>query len=220
MVADVLQRHGHHLGRAVDRDVAEELQAEQGARFSPCSALGLLKHRAAGPKVLSSSVGAQVPAWIGPDTNSQNGSKSWKCARFGIVVVRRRVVHVGGEPHRVADAGMLDERQRSAISSSRPRGGPSRDASSRVGADHAAERHVGGDHLPGRGERHQLTLEPGDLRGAEEIASGRSCVVFVAVRAAVAAHIEHEHVEQRAVGDLAIDAAGLGHASVRIGMNS
>src|SRR5262249_6957928 len=27
----------------------------------------------------------------------------------GIVVVRRRVVHVGGDPHSVADAGVLDE---------------------------------------------------------------------------------------------------------------
>src|SRR5258708_18321433 len=33
-----------------------------------------------GPKVLSSSLGPKVAAWIGPETNSQNGSKSWNTA--------------------------------------------------------------------------------------------------------------------------------------------
>ena len=45
----------------------------------------------------------------------------------------------------------------------------------------------------------------------EEMASrpvGRPRVL--AVGAAIAAHVEHEHVEQRPVGDLAIDAARLG----------
>src|SRR5258705_6182091 len=32
-VADVLERHGHHLARAVDRDVAEELQPEAGRQI-------------------------------------------------------------------------------------------------------------------------------------------------------------------------------------------
>src|SRR3981081_4458290 len=32
-VADVLERHGHHLARAVDRDMAEELQPEAGRQI-------------------------------------------------------------------------------------------------------------------------------------------------------------------------------------------
>ena len=36
-----------------------------------------------GPKVRSIATGPQVPAWIGPETNSQNGSKFWKAARPG-----------------------------------------------------------------------------------------------------------------------------------------
>src|SRR5258706_1795189 len=32
-VAHVLERHGHHLARAVDRDVAEELQPEAGRQI-------------------------------------------------------------------------------------------------------------------------------------------------------------------------------------------
>ena len=34
--------------------------------------------------------------------------------------------------------------------------------------------------------------------------------ILVSVRAAIAAHVEHEHIEQRTVGDLAIDAPALG----------
>jgi hypothetical protein len=36
-----------------------------------------------GPNVLSRSFGPNVPAWIGPDTNYQNGSKSWNAALVG-----------------------------------------------------------------------------------------------------------------------------------------
>jgi hypothetical protein len=55
---------------------------KHGARFSWATVQPCAK-RATGPQVLSSVPGYQVPAWIGPDTNSQNGSKSWNTARFG-----------------------------------------------------------------------------------------------------------------------------------------
>ena len=61
---------------AVDSDVAEELQAEAGREIlALLRAAAFLKHRR-GPNVLSSWPGPQVPACSGPDTNSQNGSKS------------------------------------------------------------------------------------------------------------------------------------------------
>ena len=74
-VVDVLQRHGHHFGLAVDVDTAEKLQAETGREILAL-ALQPFWNIAFGPNVLSSGAGAQVPACSGPETNSQNGSKS------------------------------------------------------------------------------------------------------------------------------------------------
>src|SRR6478735_4836514 len=82
-VVDVLEGHRHDFGLAVDIDAAEELQPETGAEILACSALQPFWNIALGPNVLSSSPGAQVPACSGPETNSQNGSKSVNTARFG-----------------------------------------------------------------------------------------------------------------------------------------
>src|SRR5438477_8639585 len=54
-----------------------------GGKFWPCSLVGALMYMSCGPNVLSSSLGPNVPAWIGPETNSQNGSKSWNTALLG-----------------------------------------------------------------------------------------------------------------------------------------
>ena len=100
-----------------------------------------------------------------------------ECRLVRIVVVRRGVVHVGGEPDRVADAGVLDERQqigdlklasaRRAVIALRDRlNAPFAVA---VVDDHQADRHVGRDHLPGCARVHQFALEPGELRRPEEI---------------------------------------------------
>ena len=179
---------------------------KQGARFSPCSALQPFWYITAGPNVLSSSPGPQVPAWIGPDTNSQNGSKSWNAARFGIVIVRRRIMHVGGDPHRVAHARVLDEGQHIGdleLAAER------RAVALRHGvrADDR-DRQIGGDHLPGSVRCRELALEPLCLLGPEDLASRiERRVLAVVVRAAIAPHVEQEDVEQRPVGNLAIDAA-------------
>ena len=53
------------------------------ARCRRSRSVGALMKRTSGPKVLSSSFGPNVPACSGPETNSQNGSKSWNCALFG-----------------------------------------------------------------------------------------------------------------------------------------
>src|SRR6516225_730439 len=54
-----------------------------GARSSRCAPLHPFWKTARGPKVLSSVCGRQVPAWRGPEMNSQNGSKSWNTAALG-----------------------------------------------------------------------------------------------------------------------------------------
>ena len=127
-----------------------------------------------------------------------------------VVIMRGGVVQIGGEPQRVADTGVFDERQQI---------GDFQAAAARaVGVlnagcvDRVADRRVGGDHFPGRLRARQLTFEPGDLLRPEQIIVGpQNGVGMRSIRAAIAAHVEHEHVEQRAVADLAIDAAGLGH---------
>src|SRR2546428_9016957 len=56
---------------------------KQGARSSRCAPLHPFWKTARGPNVLSSVCGRQVPAWRGPEMNSQNGSKSWNTALLG-----------------------------------------------------------------------------------------------------------------------------------------
>ena len=73
-------------------------------------------------------------------------------------------------------------------------------------AAHHPDGKIGGDDLPGRLRIDQLALEPGDLRRPEDRGSG----AILADGAAVGAHVEHEHIEQRTIGDPAIDASGLG----------
>src|SRR5215468_5171962 len=56
---------------------------KQGAKSSRCAPLHPFWKTARGPNVLSSFCGRQVPAWRGPEMNSQNGSKSWNTAALG-----------------------------------------------------------------------------------------------------------------------------------------
>src|SRR3954471_5960456 len=82
-VVDVLQRHCHHAGPAIDVDLAEELQSETGREVFPLRlAAPVLVHRD-GTKGIVELARPQVPACKGPKTNSQNGSNSWNCALFG-----------------------------------------------------------------------------------------------------------------------------------------
>src|SRR5499427_3137199 len=77
VVGDILERDGHDLACPVDRHMAEELQPEAGREVVALRAAAPLLNTARRPKVLSSVCGRQVPAWSGPEMNSQNGSKSW-----------------------------------------------------------------------------------------------------------------------------------------------
>ena len=138
-----------------------------------------------------------------------------KLRLVGIVVMRGGVMHVRGQPHRVGDAGGLDEAQdvgdlefaaaRRAVALRK------RFRALFVGGiviDDQAERHVGGDHLPGGARIQQRALQPGELIGTEEIAVGAVGGLQVrTVGAAIAALVQHEHVEMRAVIERAIDPA-------------
>jgi hypothetical protein len=120
--------------------------------------------------------------------------------------MRGRVVHVGGQPHRIPDPGTLEERQQigDLVFTPLRRAVTERH---RVLADQA-DRQVRGNHLPGRVGSSELPLQPGELRRSED---ERVAVVVALVpgRIAVAAHVDQKHVEQRPVSDLAIDASGL-----------
>src|SRR4051794_34954649 len=85
---------------------------------------------------------------------------------------------------------------RFAISCSRRSGGPSPSRNG-VLADQA-DRHVAGDHFPGRVGGHQLALQPGQLRRTKD-AGVAAVVALVEGGIAVAAHVDHEDVEQRSI---------------------
>ena len=65
----------------------------------------------AGRRCCRAAFGPKLPAFSGPATNSQNGVEVLELRLARIVVVRGAVVHVGGEPHDVADVLALDEAQ-------------------------------------------------------------------------------------------------------------
>jgi hypothetical protein len=124
-----------------------------------------------------------------------------------VVIMRGRIVQVGGQPQRVAHPGMLYERKQLGDLEPAPARAVGVFDTGRV--DHVAERGIGGDHLPGRLRLRQFTLEPGELLGPEQIIVGPESAVGVRpVGAAIAAQVEHENVEQRPVRDFAIDPAG------------
>src|SRR5215467_13282376 len=136
----------------------------------------------------------------------------------GIVVVSCGVVHVGCEPDGIAYTRALDERQDVGdlkLASTRRSVVALRDRFNTPFAvdvvdDQKTDRHIGRNDFPSCTRIRQLLLEPGDLCRAEKI-SGRTITVFfaLAIGTAVAAHVEHEHVEQGAIGDLAIDTTRL-----------
>ena len=80
---------------------------------------------------------------------------------------------------------------------------PARYARADFAVGHAeADRHVGGDHLPLGLGRLEFALEPVQLLSAEE---GFGAAQVVIVGPAIAAHVEHEHIQQRAIAELAIN---------------
>src|SRR5438445_412987 len=108
-VVDVLQRHGHHLGLAVDIDAAEKLQAETGGEiFALLRAAALLEHGFRPERVVEQGrrPGARMQR-AGHELPERFEFLIDRTVR--IIMMRGRVMHVGGQPHRVADAGAFHE---------------------------------------------------------------------------------------------------------------
>ena len=83
-IGDVLERHGQRFGRPVDRHMAEELQPVTRREIVALRlAWTLYETRPAGRKCVPSAPGSRSRHGVGPETNSQNGSKFWNTARFG-----------------------------------------------------------------------------------------------------------------------------------------
>ena len=120
-----------------------------------------------------------------------------------IVVIRRRVVNVGGDPDNVADVAVADETEqlRNLQLAAERRAvvpvGDGLEAAAGVAHDHA-NRHVCRDHLPRRRRGGERVLQPRHLRASQN----RRVVVQLGlgvrrVRAAIAPHVEREHFEER-----------------------
>ena len=75
---------GYCMGIRSERRLCEEVHLNLAYRWFCRSAPGAFTNRTSGPKVLSIAPGPKLPAWNGPETNSQNGSKSWNWALSGL----------------------------------------------------------------------------------------------------------------------------------------
>ena len=139
-----------------------------------------------------------------------------KTCVFGSVLRGRCIVNVGRDPDHIADAAALDEGQqlghfelapgRCAVVPVGPGFvGALRNVRIEIGHDDR-QRHVARDDFPGCARIRQLLLEPLHLRGAQEIgvAAGRGLPVC-GVRAAVAAFVQHQHVDQGAHPKRSVD---------------
>ena len=137
----------------------------------------------------------------------------------GVVVVRGGVVHVRGQPDGVGDAGGVDEAQEVGdleLAAERRPSSPLATASAPTFWLTSSQtiRPSG----MSQAMTFQVAVEAASARfsqatcvGAEDAAGvGQVGLHAGAVRAAVGAQVEEEDVEHRAVGDLAVDPAGLG----------
>jgi hypothetical protein len=98
-------------------------------------------------------------------------------------------MHVGGNPDRIANPGMLDEDQEVRnLAFASARGAIA--LRNRIAAHHA-KRQIGGDDFPGRLRIHELAFEPGHLRRPQD---RRGSVVLAASRA-IGAHVQQEDIE-------------------------
>lgn len=117
--------------------------------------------------------------------------------------MRGGVVHVRGEPDDVADSGALDGAEKTGDLVLAPVGRPIAERNS-IETDEA-DRQISGDDLPRCPRGRDLPLQPGELLGTEDPAAVIAALVPAVI--AIAAHVDHEDVEQRTVADAAVDPA-------------
>ncbi|MNQ79724.1 hypothetical protein D3C85_946760 [compost metagenome] len=136
-----------------------------------------------------------------------------KGSAIRVVMVCSAVVHIGRQPDNIAhglrpqEPQQLRDFQLSALSRTGVTVGhrfPARYTGAHFAVRYAqANRHVGGDDFPLCARLLQLTLEPIQLLTPQE---RFLCAQVVIVGPAIAAHVQHEHVQQRSVTQLAVDA--------------
>src|SRR5258708_34462361 len=98
LVLDVLERDGHHLGRAVDLHLAEELQPEAGRKIIPLfAAASFLEHRARAKGVVERS-GAPGAGMDGTGDELPERLQVLEHRRLGIVIVRGGEVAISRHP--------------------------------------------------------------------------------------------------------------------------
>ena len=143
-----------------------------------------------------------------------------KAGTVGVVFMRGGVMHIGGQPDGVQDLFVADKAQQlcefqfAALGCAGIAIGDGFDIFLILGhlvPDIDADRHVAGDDLPRRARGFQRGFQPIQLRLAQNLRLGGDLILHpFAVGAAIAAQIKEEDVQQRTIGDLAIDAAGFG----------
>src|SRR5262249_11385164 len=108
-IRDILKRDRHAFGRGIDRDVAEELQAETGSKvFALLGTTPFLENRSGTEGVVERS----RPPGAGVDGTRNEFPERVEILEYGtvwIVIMRGRVMHVRGDPHSVGYAGVLYE---------------------------------------------------------------------------------------------------------------
>ncbi len=211
LVVAIHQPNRHLLALAVDIDNAEELQA--GGRRQVLALLGRrrLDELQLGAEGHVEIVRAERAGMQRAGDEFPERVEVLELRLVRIVVMRRRVMHVRRQPHRVGDAGRLHEAQQignfqlAALGRAVVRIGNGfvTLAVGIVVPDNEAERHVGGNHLPGRLGSGKLALQPGNLLFAQNARLRRKlCFQRIVVRAAIGAHVEEEDIDQRTIAIL------------------
>ncbi|KPY20432.1 putative SAM-dependent methyltransferase [Pseudomonas coronafaciens pv. porri] len=179
----------------------------------------LLEHQLRAKRLVQ-HVGAIAARIQWPGHEFPERVKVLKHGSIRLVMMRRAVMDIGGQPDTIANLLRAQVRQqlgnlqlpaeRRAIIAV-GNGLPTRDTGAHLAIRHAqTDRHVSGNDFPLRTRRAEFALEPVELLTTKKSGGRARLVGQVGVIAvAVAAHVEDEHIEHRAIGDLAVDAPAL-----------
>src|SRR5262245_46284045 len=206
MFVDILERHGQHAGRSVDRHVTKELQAATWREIvTLLAARRPLKHDTWTECLIQAAWGPG-PGVDRSRKNLPEGIKILANYSVRIDIVRSRVLQVSGNPLRDANSTALHEgKQISDFNTA-----ANRSANARQVSRDRSHRRIRCNYLPGSCRAFEFALEPGDLRRTEQIGIRPITTIRMSfVRAAVTAHVEQKQVEQWSIGNLPINAARL-----------
>src|SRR4029450_11561187 len=106
-VGDILERDGHDLARPVDRHMAEELQPEAGRQVGALSAAECRLENPARTEGVVERLRPTSAGMEGAGNEFPERLEVLEHGRVGVVIMRGGVVHVGGDPYRIAYSGTL-----------------------------------------------------------------------------------------------------------------